>query len=49
MAHVLMDWVLKCAQQAGEAYYSLVTKDPEFTARVETAVRIAAYIIPGKC
>ena len=46
MAHVL-DWILKCAHQAGESYYGAVTKDPEFTARLETAVRVAAYIIPG--
>ena len=47
--HVLIDWLLKCAQQAGGSYYDIVTKDPEFTARLETAVRVAAYIIPGEC
>ena len=47
MAHVLVDWILKCSRQAGESYYGAVTKDPEFTARLETAVRVAAYIIPG--
>ena len=46
--HVLIDWLLKCARQAGDSYYDIVTKDPEFTARLETAVRVAAYIIPGK-
>ena len=51
MAHVaqlFIDRVVKCAQQAGESYYGAVTKDPEFTARLETAVRVAAYIIPGE-
>ena len=45
-----LKWVVKCTQQAGESYYGAVTKDPEFTARLETAVYIreAAYIIPGK-
>ena len=48
VAQVFLDRVVKCAQQAGESYYGAVTKDPEFTARLETAVRVAAYIIPGK-
>ena len=47
MAHVLMDLLVKWAHQAGDSYYKAVTKDPEFTARLETAVRVAAYIIPG--
>ena len=47
MAHVLIDRLVKCARQAGDSYYDVVTKDPEFTARLETAVRVAAYIIPG--
>lgn len=47
MAHALIDWLVKWGRQAGESYYGMVTKDPEFTARLETAVRVAAYIIPG--
>lgn len=47
MAHVVVDAVYKFAKQIGDTYYEGITKDPEFTARLETAVRIAGYIIPG--
>ena len=52
MAHVLIDLLVKCevkwAHQVGDSYYKVVTKDPKFTARLETAARVAAYIIPGE-
>ena len=47
IAHVLIDLLVKWAHQEGDSYYKVVTKDPEFTARLETAVCVAAYIIPG--
>ncbi|XP_065912076.1 peroxisomal membrane protein PEX16-like isoform X2 [Dysidea avara] len=48
MAHVVVDTLYKFVKQVGDTYYEGITKDPEFTARLETAVRIAGYIIPGR-
>ena len=48
MAHVVVDALYKFAKQVGDTYYEGITKDPEFTARLETAVRVAGYIIPGQ-
>ena len=33
--------------QAGARYEDLIVKDPDFTSKLETVLRVASYIIPG--
>ena len=34
-------------QGACEAYGNTIVKDPDFTSKLETGLRIASYLIPG--
>ena len=38
---------LAVLRELSERYQEMVVKDPEFTSKIETVLRLASYIIPG--